>query len=70
MNKFGMPKTTPNIGKGFTEKDLEQQIEDDLIDLKLEMDTQDFGIKAVEEDKKRSEMRSKSSAKSKSVVKS
>jgi hypothetical protein len=30
--------------------DLEQQIEDDLINLKLEMDTNDFGKAAIEED--------------------
>lgn len=37
LKQFKMPKQTPKLGG--TEMDLEQQIEDDLLNLKLEMDT-------------------------------
>lgn len=46
-----MPKTTPKLGG--TEMDLEKQIEDDIMDLKIQMNTEDFGKKAIEEDQKR-----------------
>ena len=50
--------------------DLEQQIEDDLINLKLETDTDDFGKAAIEEDKKREILKSKTkSSTNKSVTK-
>lgn len=50
--------------------DLEQQIEDDLINLKLEMDTNDFGKAAIEEDQKREILKSKTkSSTNKSVTK-
>jgi hypothetical protein len=52
-----MPKTAPKLGG--TEMDLEKQIEDELLDLKLEMDTSNFGQKAIEEDKKRQLLKSK-----------
>ena len=43
-------------------------MDDQLVDLQLEMDTSNFGVKAIEEDKKRSQQKSKSSAKTKSVA--
>lgn len=30
-----MPKVAPKFGKGATEKDLDKQIHDDILDLKL-----------------------------------
>jgi len=50
-----MPKKAPQFGTGGTEKDLDKQIEDDIMDLKLQMDTETFGEKALAEDKKKEE---------------
>lgn len=50
LKKFGMPKTKPEFGKGQNEMDLENEIQQDLLDLELEMDTKDFGKEAIEAD--------------------
>jgi len=45
-----MPKAAPKLGG--TEMDLEKQIEDDLLNLNL--DTEDFGVAAMEADERAS----------------
>ena len=53
-----MPKTKPEFGKGQNEMDLENEIQQDLLDLELEMDTKDFGKEAIEADQQK-EMKKK-----------
>ena len=60
-----MPKAAPKLGG--TEMDLEKQIEDDLLNLNL--DTEDFGVAAMEADEKASKASERSQPKKSSVVK-
>ena len=60
MKNFKMPKDPPVFGeKGDTQNDLEKQIEDELLDLKIKLNTDDFGKRAIEEDQKRESQKTK-----------
>lgn len=54
-----MPKNAPKLGG--TEQDLEKQIHDDILDLEIKMNTDDFGKKAIEYDKMKAEKTKKKS---------
>lgn len=51
LKNFKMPKNKPKLGG--TEEELEKQIHDDILDLQIQLNTDDFGKKAIEMDKKR-----------------
>ena len=48
LKNFSMPKQKPKLGG--TEKDLEQAIHDDIVDLQVQLNTDNFGKKAIEAD--------------------
>mmetsp|Transcript_18753 Transcript_18753/g.28803 ORF Transcript_18753/g.28803 Transcript_18753/m.28803 type:complete len:102 (-) Transcript_18753:1684-1989(-) len=55
-----MPEKAPAFGgeRGhFKQHDLEKQIEDDLMDLKIQLNTDDFGKRALEEDHRKEELK-------------
>ena len=61
LQNFKFPTKKPVFGG--TEMDLERMIEDDLIDLQIQMDTDNFGSAAMEaEAKKASKVASKKSS--------
>lgn len=55
-----MPKSTPKIGG--TEQELEQQIHDDILDLQLQLNTDNFGSKAIEHDRKKEQVKAAKAA--------
>ena len=55
LKHFKMPKRTPKLGG--TEQDLEQQIHNDILDLEIQLNTDNFGQKAIAAEKERDEKR-------------
>lgn len=60
-----MPKSKPNLGG--TEKDLEQAIHDDIVDLQVQLNTDDFGKRAIDADLRKNKSKSLAKAGKKAV---